>query len=409
MNILYVTGINAPIKDLLTGKLDNEITGLPGFYFPWRKLVSRGHNVDIVMISNFNEKFKIKVDWLKSNNIIANIYAPYSEFKLFREVRIIYRFLQLLYYSFKATKVKKYDFIYCKAYEGVAGQIVAKYRKIPSGVRLFGDFTYCYPDIKKYGKYFAAVIHPLEFLSFIIGANFILATDDGQHCDKIYSSWCKLKKHRFYHWKTGVGISGIDSVEKKSIISNEKYIFFAGRIDKCKRQDRVVKVLECLHKDNLRINLYFAGENTSVNYRNYIETLAKKLGLSTYVHFLGSINKDELKAYAHNAIANVFMSDNSNLGNVFYEVLSVGSIVISLKNRALEEFLLNGVNGFLVEDEKDACRIIRRIINGEIEVEKVRESALKTSKEKFLSIEKRFSNEVELIEDIARLKKREYK
>ncbi len=403
MNILYVTGMNAPIKDLLTGKLDNEITGLPGFYFPWRKLVNRGHIVDIVMISNFKGNYNIKVNWLKKENIIANIYAPYSEFRLFREVRIIFRFLQLLYYSLKATKVKKYDFIYCKVYEGVAGQIVAKYRKIPSGVRLFGDFTFCYPDIKRYGKYLAALIHPLEFISFVIGATFILATDDGQHCDRIYSSWSRSKKNRFYHWKTGVEISRIDSVKMVSIPSDEKYIYFAGRFDKCKRQDRVIKVLEYLHKENLKIHLYFAGESTSVNYRNYIESLVKQSNLSAYVHFLGPVKKNDLKVFAYNSIANVFMSEHSNLGNVFYEVFSVGSIVISLRNRSLEEFILNGINGFLVDDEKEACTIIKKILDGEIDIKKIREKALETSKEKFLTIDERFNDEIALIERTAKI------
>ena len=58
---------------------------------------------------------------------VIYIYAPKTENRgILRGLRQIKRFLQLLYYTNKAVKQKHYDFIYCKAFEGVAGQIIAK-------------------------------------------------------------------------------------------------------------------------------------------------------------------------------------------------------------------------------------------------------------------------------------------
>lgn len=89
-------------------------------------LVDRGHKVDFVMTSNLNENYNIKVGWFSEKNIVKNIYAPKTENRgILRGLRQIKRFLQLLYYTNKAVKQKHYDFIYCKAFEGVAGQIIA--------------------------------------------------------------------------------------------------------------------------------------------------------------------------------------------------------------------------------------------------------------------------------------------
>jgi len=406
MKILYVTGLPIPLKDILTGKNENEITGLPGFYFPMRKLIEKGHSLDFVFISNFKDKFNIKVKWLNEKNILANIYAPYSEFKFMRFLRTGFRFLQLLYYTYKAVRSKRYDFIYCKAYEGFAGQIIGKIYKIPTGIRLFGDFTFCYPDIVKNGKFKGTLKHFFEFFSFKFGANFMLATDDGSHCDELFKIWPN-KKMEFYFWKTGIDLNLVDESSFIPInLPKNNYIFFAGRYQEWKRQDRVILVLKILLEKGIdNVELLFAGNITSKSYYEDLKEIVKKLKIENKTFFEKGIKQKELKIIAKKAIANILMADYSNLGNVFFEIFSAGSIVISLKNRALEEFIIDGVNGFLVEDEKEAAEVVEKILKGEIDSKKIRENARKTALEKFLSLDERFDKEVELIERTAKREK----
>ncbi|MEJ5306932.1 MAG: glycosyltransferase [candidate division WOR-3 bacterium] len=401
MNILYVTGLTLPLKDILNGKTENEISGLPGFYYPWKKLVEKGHNVDFVFISNFKGEYNIKVKWFREKNILVNIYAPYTEEKFMRFIRQIIRFLQLLYYTYKATRAKKYDFIYCKVYEGFAGQIIGKMYKIPTGIRLFGDFTFCYPDIKKHGKFIGTLKHLFEFFSFKVGANFLIATDDGSNCDKLFKVWDN-GKIKFYFWKTGIDMS---LPENSKQIPKDNYLYFAARYQEWKRQDRVLRVLKILEGKGYNINLIFTGSITSVNYYESLKNLARELNIFEKVFFEREIPKDEVKIIAKNAVANLLMADYSNLGNVFFEIFSIGSLIISLKNRALEEYIINGYNGFLVENEEEAAEVVIKILKGDIDTNFVKQNARKTALERFLSIEERFDKEVELIERTARREK----
>jgi len=69
MKILYVTGMGIPLRDILSGKRTEEVTHLPGFFQPWYRLAHRGHQVDFVVTSNFNELHKLNVDWFKRRRI----------------------------------------------------------------------------------------------------------------------------------------------------------------------------------------------------------------------------------------------------------------------------------------------------------------------------------------------------
>lgn len=401
MKILYVTGLPIPLKDLLTGKKEDEITGLPGFYYPWKYLVKRGHKVDFVFISNFKEKYNIVVDWFNEKNILANIYAPYKEYRFMRFVRQIFRLIQLFYYTLKAVKAKKYDFIYCKSYEGFAGQLVSKIYKIPSGIRLFGDFTFCYNDIKKFGNFKAIMKHPLEYLSFKVGANFLLSTDDGSNCDDLFKIWGN-KKTKFYFWKTGIDLN-LPKDEKINIKLPEKFLYYPARYVDWKRQDRALKILKLLFDKNIK-NLYliFTGNLTSVEHYNNLHKIAEEYGIENNVIFEKEVSQNQMRLISQKSLANILVADHSNLGNVFYEILSSGSVIISFKNRGVDDLIVDGYNGFLMEDEEGFAENIKKIIDGKIDIKKIKENARKTALERFLSLEERFLKEVELIEKTAR-------
>lgn len=397
MNILYVTGITPPIECILNGQ--DSIKGLPPFYYPWKMLVDRGHTVDFVMTSNFNEEYNIKVDWFSEDNIIKNIYAPHKNPGLFRIFRKIRRFIQLLYYTNKAVKQKHYDFIYCKAFEGVAGQIVANWHHIPHGVRSFGDHMYL--EIKKSGPKKAAIKHSLEYLCYRLDCNFFLMSED--HKDQIitYKSWRNPKhNYPFYLWPSGIEFKELKDLKSNIDIPKHPYIFFAARIDPSKRHDRVIKVLKELHKCNQKIHLYFCGEDYSEEYKNKLKDLINTYELSDYVHFLGSVTQDTLKVLAYNAIANILMIDGSSRNNVFYEIMSVGSVVVGLDDGGINDYITNGRSGFLIRDEKQATDVVINLLNDINLYNNVKKQAKLEAKEKIMTIEERFGKEVDLIENV---------
>jgi len=401
MKILYVSGLAIPIRDILRGKKENEITHLAQFFHVWHKLVQRGHQVDFVVASNFNEKPNIQVDWFKEENIVANVYDPYLELPWYRKIfRRIKRFLKLMYYTNKAISENEYDFVYGLAYyEGLAGNIVANLRGVPCGMRSMG--TMLNEDFKKHGSFGTALRKPIEFLTFKLKKEFFIMTDDGTKGDLVHKEWkSNPEKYDFYFWKTGIDLTEIDKLESNISIPAHGYLFFAARFDNWKRHDRILKILHNLHLKGKHLHLYFAGNITSKNYYAEVKDLVKNYGLDEYVHFLGAIKQNDLKVYAYHAVANPLMYDVSNLGNVFFESFSVGSVVIGLNDGSLNDYIIDEENGFIVSDEEKAAKIIEKLLNDKALAQKIRDNAISCAKQKFLSIDARFDMEVDLIEAV---------
>jgi len=401
MKILYVTGMAGPIIDILKGKKENEITHAAQFFHVWHKLVKNGHQVDFIVASNFNEKPNIQVDWFSEENIYANIYDPYVEnmFWLRRLFRQIKRFTKLLYYTNKAIKENKYDFVYCKAYyEGLAGNIIANLRGVPCGTRSMG--TMLNEDFKKHGIWGTAIRRPAEFITFKLKKDFFIMTDDGTKGDVVYEAWKPRKeKYKYCFWKTGINLNGINEISSRVEMPKHPYIFFAARFDYWKRHDKILKVLKMIHLSDKMIHVYFAGGVQSQGYFREINKLANKLGLSNYVHYLGTVTQDDLKKYAYHAVANLLLQDVTNLGNVFFETFTVGGVVVGLNDGTLDEFVIDKKNGFLVNDESEAAECIINLLHIKSdEIKHVKDSAILCAHEKFLSMDKRFDMEVKLIE-----------
>lgn len=403
LKVLYVTGMPTPLREILTGKRDNEITHALQIFYPWRKLVERGHQVDFVVASNFNEKMHVAVNWFSSENLLANVYDPPSEAPpLHRIARRTRRFLALAYCTHKALRKGNYDFVYCKAfYEGLAGNLVANLHGVPCGMRSMG--TMLYEDFKKHGPWLTALLRPAEFLTFRLRKAFFLMTDDGTKGDLVYDAWGPdPAKYDFLFWKTGVELKSASDIRPTLEIPRHPYLFYAARVEGWKRHDRVLHLLHLLHTRGHQIHVFFAGVTQSQEFLRHLQVQITESGLQEYVHFLGPIPQDDVRNFARNAIANPSFYDISNLGNVFFEIFSVGSVIVGLDDGSLDGYISNGENGFLVNDEARAASIIDDLLAGKIDGDVIRRRAAETATEKVLSAAERFDREVDLIEAHAR-------
>jgi glycosyltransferase involved in cell wall biosynthesis len=401
MKILYVTGMGIPLRDILSGKATEEVTHLPGFFQPWYRLVQRGHQVDFVVTSNFSIAQKVSVDWFSSANLIANIYDPATEVSsLGRLPRQLSRLIRFTYHVNRALRQGDYDFVICWSFiEGFVGNLLANLHGVPCGMRIMG--TLRVPELRKYGPVKTALRHPIEYLSFRLKKKYILMTDDGTNGDELYRSWRPVPdRYKFLFWKTGVTFKTVNEIATKFDKPSSKYIFFAARFDSWKRHDLIVETLKKIHARGEPVHLYFAGAVHSKSYFEEIMRTVRDAGLSSYVHYLGAIPGDRLRLYAYHAVANIFMYDVSNLGNVFFETYTTGGIIIGKKDGTLDEYIDSGRNGFLVEDTDGATEIVIELLSGNLSIDDIRSSAIRDSLERCFSMEERFDAEVALIERV---------
>lgn len=405
MKILYVAGMPLPIENLLSGK--SEIEGFPAFYFPMRKLIERGHQLRFILMSNFEGPFEVKVDWFSSEWIVANIFMKHSERRgPYRVLRRASRAAQLFAALLKEARADRYDLIYAHGAEcAFVAQIVGELTGTLIGVRWYGDTDVCLRDISNFGALQAALRNPVHYANFVLRHAFFLATDDGTGVDAINAAWRpKRSRSRFYHWKTGIEFKEPIPSNSSVQVPLEKYIFHAARFQHRKRQDRVVSLLHMLHERGIHLHLYLAGHleggPSSQEYIAEVRGVVQALGLEDYVHFLGGVSQDTVRILARHAVATVLLQDHSNLGNFFYEAMSVGAVLVVSDDGSASQFVVDGESGFVVSNISEAADAVERVYWSPQLAEQIRRQAISVARQEFMSAQERFDKEVALIEGV---------
>lgn len=403
MKILYVTGMGIPLRDILSGKQVKEVTHSPGFFQPWYRLALRGHQVDFVATSNFDDYRKINIDWFTKDNLKANIYDPAVELPLWRRIpRRLNRLFRLAYHVDKALREEDYDFVICWAFfEGFVGNILANWHAVPCGMRSMG--TLLVPELRERGPLETALRHPVEFLSFKLRKKFFLMTDDGTKGDELFQAWRpSQKKFDYLFWKTGVQFKAVHEISADIDKPEDPYLFFAARFDPWKRHDLILDIVRNLHERGLPVYVYFAGAIQSRAYYDQVMKEAVDAGLANFVKYLGVITSDQLRLYAYYAVANLFMYDVSNLGNVFFETYTTGGVIVGKNDGSLDEYIDAGRNGFLVDNPEHAADIVDGLLAGSYDVDAIRKAAIDDSRQRCFSMNERFDAEVALIEHVVK-------
>ena len=208
MKILYVATLVRGFEDLLRGEL--EAKGLPTFILPLKHMLEHGHSVDMILISNYTQPINIKVDWIRNENIIANINNDLTvSNKWKKKINIVKTILDEWRTIHLALKRNHYNFVYCHGTAAVLGNLVANIMGIPCGYRLYGT-VHLYNDILNIGSFKAAIKNLSYYLIFKMKKEFLLITDDGSNGNIVYQYWKPRRKtYPFYFWRNGVDIESI--------------------------------------------------------------------------------------------------------------------------------------------------------------------------------------------------------
>lgn len=121
---------------------------------------------------------------------------------------------------------------------------------------------------------------------------------------------------------------------------NAFVIFSAGELNENKNHQIIIKAIAKLEKAN--IHYVIAGEG---NKKDFLLSLAKKLGLESRVHFLGYRN--DIPELNYSADLFCFPSIREGLGLSAIEAMACGTAVIASDNRGIRSFISDGVNGFI--------------------------------------------------------------
>lgn len=146
---------------------------------------------------------------------------------------------------------------------------------------------------------------------------------------------------------------------KKAVLPTLLYV---GRLRRYKRVDLLIKLFARMVAFDPRIRLEIAGEG---NYRTQLEELARRLGVSEAVTFLGFIPEDEKVAALSRAWISVTASDVEGWGLSVMEGAACSTPSVAFKISGLAESILHGRTGFLANNEDEFVSYCLELIENE--------------------------------------------
>jgi glycosyltransferase involved in cell wall biosynthesis len=127
------------------------------------------------------------------------------------------------------------------------------------------------------------------------------------------------------------------------------YVLSVGRIESVKRVDLLVSAMPHVDKP---IRLIVAGDGTQ---RANVERLAGELGVTDRVEFLGAVDDDALVTLYRDTLAVLYPPYDEDFGYVTLEgFLARKPVVTAVDSGGPNEFVVDGVNGFVCEPTPDA-------------------------------------------------------
>jgi glycosyltransferase involved in cell wall biosynthesis len=259
----------------------------------------------------------------------------------FLEINIIPRRLLFIVYLMAQRRLfKECDIILSHVPEG---SYIVSFTNIPFIHIFHGNFNPMSQSRYWYGKYFKFVFELFEkriiekaVLKYTVGV-------ERPGIPKIFNP--------IYH-----------SVEVKEH-SNRKGLIFAGRLEKIKNVDRIIRIYGQLPESIRREHpLYIAGFGTQ---EEPLKQLAKDMHLQNVI-FLGHLsNEDLIEAVSRKRIF-VMASSQEGLPMAIAEALSVGLPVISTDTGDISRIIETRYNGYLVPlefNDSSYCESIMNILD----------------------------------------------
>ncbi|MFX1494804.1 MAG: glycosyltransferase family 4 protein, partial [Promethearchaeota archaeon] len=174
-----------------------------------------------------------------------------------------------------------------------------------------------------------------------------------------------------------------NNLKKKLGLENYDVILYVGRIAKGKGVDKLIKILNLIHKKSKRVKLVIIGGNAG--YLHVVNELIQKYNLSKHVLYLGYIPKENLPIYYSMADLVVYPSRQEIFGLVLCEAMACGKAVIGSNIMGPSEIIIDGETGYTSDfnNIEDLCEKIIRLLDDKILLNQMGKKGLARVKRKF--------------------------
>lgn len=354
MNIFYVTPLWSGIKSFFyEGK--ERISGMPAFFNVFKSILE-DDNVEKVHILLFiyNDTSEIIIPEIYQDKIRVHPYRIKGKLSLYANtVKAIFKGVSLV----RKHNIKS---IYGHGTISAIASMIGKITGVKHFRRIYG--TFLYRKVKEGKNIFKTNFY--EYLAFNLKCDGLIITNDGTHGDKVFQE-IGDKETNLHFLLNGLNrLPQIPATVKSINNMREPFFSYVARIDRWKRQYLLVEALNIV-KNDFKLNLpmtYIAGPMFDKAYLSELEELIAKYNLNDDIEITGPLPKEEAYYLLKNALATFSLYDFSNLGNVFLESLSMGSLMVAINEEnsldLISEDCYMEVSGELVQVLAEKIKLI---------------------------------------------------
>lgn len=147
------------------------------------------------------------------------------------------------------------------------------------------------------------------------------------------------------------------------VLKGKKYILYFGRMTKDKGIYEIGQILERVLSERENIYFCFVGNTVVYNGENVRSVLQKSAGrYQNRIIFINKLSHEQLYPVIQNACMVLIPSRMDNFPNSCAEAMNFGKIVIGTNGTSLEQFITDGVNGFLAKPE-NADSLYQKVVS----------------------------------------------
>jgi len=405
LQILYVSNVWTGLEDFFFR--GGEPKGMPAFVRPLIALIERGHHVDLLLATGDLPESINPATLLQDSKVRVVSWSTANPITQWRSVRRVWKHMD------RMIKQKRYDFVYGQgAGPGTAANLRALHWKIPCGLRLYGTVLgirmkqIASAAMLQRWKHRAEIVNwsTIEIVGWRIPKKFLLITHDGSGGDVVYEKYGR-HRYEFCHWRNGVSLPNGRQRQRGPLNTNRErpFILYVARIQRWKRQDRLLNILQQLRDvHEVIVDAKFVGAIVSHNEAYYCELLKQieSMGLSEQVQFAGSLPYGTVDEYyaCDQCLCAGSLYDWCNLGNAALEAVTNGAILLGAKDGTLDDIVEDGTTGYLVGDDAEAAERVLQLLRSPDRRARMRAAAARLAAERLETWDDRAKREIELVE-----------
>ena len=251
--------------------------------------------------------------------------------------------------EFKKIKNIKYDLIFAHYWlSGVASLKLKKFWNVPV-ITIFHTMQ----EIKQEAFPFNVDDPQRETQEKIVSQESDALVVWSKHEKNFIVSNYKVEPKKIYIIPPGVDLElfkPIDQNEAREEINIQndlKVILFVGRLERLKGLDTLLEALSMI--DQEKINLLVVGGLYNISEVSRLKKICSDFNLLEKVHFIGSINRTDLKYYYNSSDICVLPSYYESFGLSALEAAACGVPVVASKKGGLSSIVIDKKTGYLLQ------------------------------------------------------------